>query len=94
MNAAELKTTLERNTEEATALSALWSLLIGPSPELRQFNIWCHHHGFQATQSAIERTAAKFSKLNGQMDSDYMLRYCSSVAKEKSAHGANPQVTA
>jgi hypothetical protein len=81
MTATELKTGLERSTTEAEALSQLWSCLIGTPLVIRHFHTWLYRYGYEATKAAVERTATKFSQLNGAMDEEYLLRYCGTCAK-------------
>lgn len=79
MTAAQLMTRMQ----ETRALTELWSSLLGSTPEPTQFWRWLDAFGFQATQAAIERTFKKSLSLNGSMNAEYMLRYTTSVAKQR-----------
>ncbi|HET6844959.1 MAG TPA: hypothetical protein VFK06_25235 [Candidatus Angelobacter sp.] len=81
MTASELKEHLQRSKAEAEALSQLWMCLIGPAPDARYFHSLLYRNGYDATKSAVERTAVKFSQLNGTMTEDYALKYCATCAK-------------
>jgi hypothetical protein len=81
MTASELKAQLQRSKAESDALSQLWMCLIGPAPDARYFHSLIYKHGYDATKSAVERTAVKFSQLNGTMTDEYAVKYCASCAK-------------
>jgi hypothetical protein len=68
------------------ALKTMWQSGI-PSfmPDDRQWHIWLSFHTEAALLRAILKTTAKFNALDGQMDGNYLQRYCSSVAN--SSHG-------
>jgi len=45
-----------------------------------QWNTWLALHSEAAVLRAILKTTAKYLKSHGQMDVDYLVKYCSSVA--------------
>jgi len=81
MTPVQLKEKLEGSKAEVQALSQLWICLIGPAPDARFLHSLIYKHGYDATKSAVESTAVKFSQLNGTMSEEYSLRYCASCAK-------------
>jgi hypothetical protein len=80
MTASELK----REMDEAQLLVDLWkSTIPNFTPGTHQMLLWLRRFGFDIARQAIERTSTKMRAMNGQMDSSYLLRYCTSVAKDR-----------
>jgi hypothetical protein len=61
----------------------LWQqLMSGSTPPESQFRLWFSIHSPEILREAIIRTATKNAKLNGNMDSDYRVKFCSRVAND------------
>lgn len=72
-------------TQTQTAIQeirTLWALLfpeeIG-SPDDRQLTMWLLLHDAETVKKGIAHLAAKYRQLDGQMDSSYRVKFCSSV---------------
>jgi hypothetical protein len=76
MNYATIKIEREKSVDE---LVAQWSDMLGQPPSRQQFVYWVTAHGAEATERAIIRTARRNLALNCTMDSDYRVKYTSSV---------------
>jgi hypothetical protein len=69
----------------------VWTTLFPevPTPADRQWALWLVLHDREIVRKGIGQLAAKYRKLGGQMDSDYMIRFASSVmnrlSKERTA---------
>jgi hypothetical protein len=77
----ELTQQLEQTRAEVEALTALWNDLL-PQHTINtwQFRLWLKLHPFARVVAAVEKTGKKSTKLDGQMDSAYAIKFCSSVA--------------
>lgn len=77
----------QTNTE-ALAVTQLWSdLLPFEAPDRFKVNLWLRQHGAETVLYAVEQTATKRAKLNGDMTRDHAIRLCGaiccSVTREK-----------
>jgi hypothetical protein len=72
---------LEQTRAEVDALTTLWNDLL-PEHTINtwQFRLWLKLHPFARVVAAIEKAAKKSAKLDGQMDTAYAIKFCSSVA--------------
>jgi hypothetical protein len=77
----ELTQQLEQRRAEVEALQVMWNDLL---PEYRisayQLRVWLRLHPFARIVAAVEKTAKKSARLGGQMDKEYVIKFCSSVA--------------
>lgn len=65
------------------SLIELWQQLMNDSgPGEPQFRLWLTIHTPEVLREAIIRTATKNAKLNGNMDREYRIRFCSRVAND------------
>jgi hypothetical protein len=72
---------LQRFTETKQQFIDLWNGGITTfCPSDGQWNTWLSLHSEAALLRAILKTTAKYLKSRGQMDADYLVKYCSSVA--------------
>ena len=64
-----------------TELKNFWTVLFPevPAPADRQFSLWLALHDPATVKTGIAQLAAKHSKVGGQMENDYMIRFASSV---------------
>ena len=69
------------NATQVEALTLLWQSLlpIETLPPYQQIILWLCRFGFEKVESAVEKTATKFLRVNGTMNADYCHRYTSSV---------------
>lgn len=76
---------IKEQAENIEALSTLWSSLIpsAPLPTNTQFGTWLDLHAAEDVLRAVKAAANKYNLLNGSMDEDYLVRYCSSVANSR-----------
>jgi hypothetical protein len=82
MTAQELTLQIEQRDDEAAALTKLWLQMIGThAPALVQFHRWLSAFGFDSTHRAVQRTSQKYRKLQGNMDGEFLGKYCTSCAK-------------
>ena len=88
----ELTQQLEQRRAEVEALLALWNdVLPEHTVNPHQLRVWLKLHPFSRVVAAIEKTAKKSAKLDGQMDKEYVIKFCSSVAnglKTEQGYGA------
>lgn len=85
MTAQELK----REMDEAQLLTDLWkSMIPGFTPDTHQVLLWLRRFGFDIARQAVERTSTKLRAMNGRMDSLYLLKYCTSVAKQRQSEAS------
>lgn len=66
---------------DVTGAKHTWRVLF-PELELpadRQFALWLMLHDVKTVQSAFAQLAAKFEKLNGNMDADYRVKFASAI---------------
>jgi hypothetical protein len=65
------------------SLIELWQRLMdGNTPLESQFLFWLSIHTPEVLREAIIRTATKNAKMDGKMDLNYRLRFCSRVAND------------
>lgn len=66
---------------EITQIKDVWIVLFPevPAPADRQWALWLVLHDPDVVRRGIVQLAAKFRKLRGGMDIDYMVRFASSV---------------
>lgn len=60
----------------------LWAFLFPEgvaSPDDRQLTMWLLLHDAETVRKGIAHLAAKYKRLDGQMDSSYRVKFCSSV---------------
>lgn len=70
-------------------LQNLWNELLGNVPLESQFRLWLATHRPENLREAIVATAIKNTKMQGRMDVDYRIKYCSSVANRLTFQGSN-----
>jgi hypothetical protein len=76
---------IQRFTETKRQLAVLWDSGIPTfSPSAAQWATWLSRHDEGTLLRAVLKTTAKFLKSQGQMDADYLVKYCSSVANSQS----------
>jgi len=81
-------TEVQRELEQTETLQDLWHSLIPKyQPAPYQFTLWLRRYGFDALRWSIERTARKLFNVSGNMDAEYLMRYCASVAKSRQEQG-------
>jgi hypothetical protein len=75
---------------EITEIKNVWTVLIPevPAPTDRQWSLWVILHDPEIVRKGIGQLAAKYRKLGGQMDTDYMVRFASSVMNRLSRERA------
>lgn len=65
------------------SFTELWKeLMTGSAPSESQFRIWLSIHAPDVLREAIIRTATKNAKMDGKMDLNYRVRFCSRVAND------------
>jgi hypothetical protein len=88
MNAQELLTSLDQRSNEVAALTKLWQVNLSECPPERQFKIWLELHTFETAVHGVREAAKKFSKLNGAMDLDRLVRFASGVMNARKSRMA------
>ena len=69
-------------TQTIREIRNLWTLLFSEgiaSPDDRQLTMWLLLHDAETVKKGIAHLAAKYRQLDGQMDSGYRVKFCSSV---------------
>lgn len=70
-------------TQSATQeIRELWAFLFSERvapPDERQLTMWLLLHDTETVKKGIAHLAAKYKQLEGQMDSSYRVKFCSSV---------------
>jgi hypothetical protein len=90
MTPQQLKQQVEQRNAEVDALTVLWqSMVTGFCPTSQQFSVWLQLHTFERVTHAVTKTGRKFLRLDGQMDADHLVRFCSSVANEEKTRTAS-----
>ena len=76
---------VNQQVEDLGALKKLWTSLMpdAPVPHNQQFITWLNLHTPEVLLATIQKTANKFVTLDGKMDEDFLVRYTSSVANNK-----------
>lgn len=66
---------------EIAEMKNTWALLFPkvPTPADDQWAFWLLLHDSTTVQGGVMQLAAKYRKLDGHMDADYMVRFASSV---------------
>jgi hypothetical protein len=63
-----------------TELREAWTALFPePCPDDGQWSLWLLLHDPDTVKQGIAQLAAKYRKVNGQMDRQYMVKFASSV---------------
>lgn len=71
---------MDNSNTKIMDLKQKWqSLTDAPMPDDRQFQLWSHLFAEDAVTYGIVQLAAKFRRVAGEMDSDYIVRYASSI---------------
>lgn len=74
-------------------LTELWAGSITPyMPSEAQWNVWLSLHSPETMLKAVLKTVKKWSKLNGNMSEDYLVRYTSSLANKITSDNKPMQV--
>ncbi len=68
------------NTELSSVMQVWQSLLPFDAPDKFTVNLMLRQHGLETTLYAVEETAVKRAKLNGDMERSYALRLCGAIA--------------
>jgi hypothetical protein len=75
---------LQEFTETKRQLVGLWNSSIASfTPPEAQWATWLSRHDEAALLRAVLKTVAKYNQMQGRMDADYLVRYCSSVANNR-----------
>jgi hypothetical protein len=89
--AEQLTQEVTERRAEVTALSHLWEVVLGECPSQQQFFVWLDLHTFDRLVRAIRETGRKQSKRQVKMDSDHLVRFCSSVANQRKTEEGSPK---
>jgi hypothetical protein len=77
---------LQEFAETKRQLVGLWNSSIPTfTPSEAQWHTWLSRHDEANLLRAVLKTVAKYSQMQGNMDADYLIRYCSSVANKSGA---------
>ena len=91
--AQEIKAHVENDGKVAEALVTLWNSLITLPIPIEQFRVWLSQFEVPTVVYGIKETGAKFQRVRGNMDEDYLLRFASKVMKNRYDRKSNNPTT-